>query len=85
MVAAWEQARAREAERATIQADEAADTNPWLRITGWARYLDGVHPRDLQQLVEALEEDPEDHAEQVQYGAGIHVEAARTEAGQAPY
>ncbi|KAL2835803.1 hypothetical protein BJX68DRAFT_274936 [Aspergillus pseudodeflectus] len=34
-------------------ADEAADANPWLRMTGWARYLDGVHPQDLRQLVEA--------------------------------
>jgi hypothetical protein len=40
-------------------------------MTGWARYLDGVHPRDLQQLVEApmedaevLEEDPKDRTEQ---------------------
>jgi hypothetical protein len=54
MVIAWEQARAQAAEQATIQADEAMDANPWLRMTGWARYLDGVHPQDLRQLVEAL-------------------------------
>jgi hypothetical protein len=64
MVAAWERARAQREEQATIQADEAADANPWLRMTGWARYLDGVHPQDLQQLVEALEEDPRDSTEQ---------------------
>ncbi|CEL11545.1 hypothetical protein ASPCAL14646 [Aspergillus calidoustus] len=119
MVIAWERARAREAEQATIQADEAADANPWLRMTGWARYLDGVHPQDLRQLVEApvevevvVEEeelvdidpkaDPTEQAVRViwdamdqlarrsqrtvqQCGAGIHVEAARTEAGQTPY
>jgi hypothetical protein len=64
MVTAWEQARARHEQRATIQADEAADANPWLRMMGWARYLDGVYPQDLRQLVEAPEEDPEDHTEQ---------------------
>jgi hypothetical protein len=105
MVTAWEQARAREAERATIQADEATDANPWLRMTGWARYLDGVHPQDLQQLVEAPEEDPKDRTEQAvrviwdamdqlarrsqqtvqRCGAGIRVEASRTEASQTPH
>jgi hypothetical protein len=111
MVIAWEQARAQAAEQATIQADEAADANPWLRMTGWARYLDGVHPQDLRQLVEApmeVEEvedakaDPIEQGVRViwdamdqlarrsqqtvqQCGAGIRVEAARTEAGQTPY
>ncbi|KAL2835846.1 hypothetical protein BJX68DRAFT_260085 [Aspergillus pseudodeflectus] len=113
MVIAWEQARAREAQQATIQADEAMDANPWLRMTGWARYLDGVHPQDLRQLVEApieVEEaedqdpkaDPTEQAVRViwdamdqlarrsqrtvqQCGAGIRVEAARTEAGQTPH
>ncbi|CEN60832.1 hypothetical protein ASPCAL03264 [Aspergillus calidoustus] len=118
MVIAWERARAREAEQATIQVDEAADANPWLRMTGWARYLDGVHPQDLRQLIEApveVEEvkeaeaedkdakaDPTEQAVRViwdamdqlarrsqrtvqQCGAGIRVEAARTEAGQTPY
>jgi hypothetical protein len=61
MVIAWERARAREAQQATIQADEAADANPWLCMTGWARYLDGVHPLDLRQLVEAPVEEAEDH------------------------
>jgi hypothetical protein len=65
MVAAWERARAQHEQQATIQAEGAADANPWLRMTGWARYLDGVHPQDLHQLVEApAEEDPEDHIEQ---------------------
>ncbi|CEL11797.1 hypothetical protein ASPCAL14893 [Aspergillus calidoustus] len=69
MVTAWEQARAQHEQQATIQADEAMDANPWLRMTGWARYLDGVHPQDLRQLVEApMEvEDPqyrEDRVEQ---------------------
>ncbi|CEL06421.1 hypothetical protein ASPCAL09598 [Aspergillus calidoustus] len=87
-------------------------------MTGWARYLDGVHPQDLRQLIEApveVEEvkeaeaedkdakaDPTEQAVWViwdamdqlarrsqrtmqQCGAGIRVEAARTEAGQAPY
>jgi hypothetical protein len=112
MLAAWERARAQHEQQATIQADEATDANPWLRMTGWARYLDGVHPRDLQQLVEAPmedaeapEEDPKDRTEQAvrviwdamdqlarrsqrtmqRCGAGIRVEAARTEAGQTPY
>ncbi|CEN60837.1 hypothetical protein ASPCAL03269 [Aspergillus calidoustus] len=120
MVIAWERARAQAAEQATIQADEAANANPWLRITGWARYLNGVHPQDLRQLVEApmevekeVEEveavvekdakaDPTKQAVRViwdamdqlarrsqrtvqQCGAGIRVEAARTEAGQTPY
>jgi hypothetical protein len=108
MVAAWERARAQEAERATIQADEDTNANPWLRMTGWARYLDGVHPQDLRQLVEAPGEDirgGEDHVEQAvrviwdamdqlarrsqrtvqRCGAGIRVEAARTEAGHTPH
>ncbi|CEL11796.1 hypothetical protein ASPCAL14892 [Aspergillus calidoustus] len=110
MVIAWERARAQAAEQATIQADKAADANPWLRMTGWARYLDGVHPQDLRQLVEApaeveVEEVEEDHIKQgvrviwdtmdqlarrsqqtvQQCGAGIRVEAARTEAGQMSY
>jgi hypothetical protein len=108
MVAAWERARAQHEQRATIQADEAADANPWLRMTGWARYLDGVHPQDLRQLVEAPAEDAQDREDRVEQavrviwdamdqlarrsqrtvqrcGAGIRVEAARTEAGQTPY
>ncbi|KAJ0412938.1 hypothetical protein BJY00DRAFT_320302 [Aspergillus carlsbadensis] len=105
MVTAWERARAQHEQRATIQADEAADANPWLRMTGWARYLDGVHPQDLQQLVEAPEADAADRVEQAvqaiwqamdrlarrsqrmvqRCGAGIRVEAARTEAGQTPF
>ncbi|CEL10290.1 hypothetical protein ASPCAL13411 [Aspergillus calidoustus] len=94
MVIAWERARAREVEQATIQADKAMDANPWLRITGWARYLDGVHPQDLRQLVEAPVEVAEGEVEELarrsqqtvqQCGAGIRVEAARTEAGQTPY
>jgi hypothetical protein len=71
MLAAWERARAQHEQQATIQVDEATNANPWLRMTGWARYLDGVHPRDLQQLVEAPmedaevpEEDPKDRTEQ---------------------
>jgi hypothetical protein len=71
MLAAWERARAQHEQQATIQADEATDANPWLRMTGWARYLDGIYPRDLQQLVEAPmedaeapEEDPKDRTEQ---------------------
>ncbi|KAL4898836.1 hypothetical protein BDW74DRAFT_184337 [Aspergillus multicolor] len=58
VVAVWERARARAAERATIQADKAANANPWLRITGWAWYLDSVHPQDLQRLVKAPAEAP---------------------------
>jgi hypothetical protein len=36
-------------------------------MTGWARYLDGVHPQDLQQLVEApVDEDPQDGEDHVE-------------------
>jgi hypothetical protein len=36
-------------------------------MTGWAWYLDGVHPQDLQQLVEApVEEDPQDREDRVE-------------------
>ncbi|KAL3439686.1 hypothetical protein BJX65DRAFT_315581, partial [Aspergillus insuetus] len=72
MVTAWEQARARHEQQATIQADEATDANPWLRMTGWARYLDGVHPQDLQQLVEApAEEDPQDGEDRVEQAVRV--------------
>ncbi|KAL2835500.1 hypothetical protein BJY01DRAFT_252624 [Aspergillus pseudoustus] len=87
MVITWEQARAQHEQQATIQADKAANTNPWLRMTRWARYLDSVHPQDLRQLVEAPaeEEDAEDRVEQARCSAGIHVEAACTKASQSPH
>ena len=34
-----------------IQAGELQDANPWLRRTRWARYLAGVHPQDLLDVV----------------------------------
>ncbi|KAL2782487.1 hypothetical protein BJX66DRAFT_345787 [Aspergillus keveii] len=72
-------------------ADEATDANPCLHMTRWARYLEGVHPQDLQQLVEAPAavgdaSEAEDHVEQaVQTIWDAMDQLARTEAGQTPY
>ncbi|KAL2816573.1 hypothetical protein BDW59DRAFT_166298 [Aspergillus cavernicola] len=64
MIATWEQAQAARGQEAVIEADQATDVNPWLRTTGWARYLQEVHQQDLPQLVEAPTEDPQSATEQ---------------------
>lgn len=38
VVQAWEQAQADQA----IQASQLTNANPWLRITQWADYLQGI-------------------------------------------
>ncbi|BCR90122.1 uncharacterized protein ACHE_60008A [Aspergillus chevalieri] len=64
IITAWDQARTAQEQQAVIQADWITDANPWLRRTGWARYLEGVHPQDLLRLVEAPPEEPPDPIEQ---------------------
>ncbi|KAH2162962.1 hypothetical protein KXV74_008577, partial [Aspergillus fumigatus] len=64
VVQAWEQAQARAKADQAIQASQLTDVNPWLRITWWADYLQGIQAYDLLACVAALEEDPQDATEQ---------------------
>jgi len=65
---AWEQAQEQAQAQAkaaqTIQASEITDANPWLRMTGWADYLQGISEKNLLECVETPEEDPQDTTEQ---------------------
>jgi transposase len=64
VVQAWEQAQARAKADQAIEASQLTDTNPWLRMTWWADYLQGIQARDLLASVAAPEEDPMDATEQ---------------------
>ncbi|KAH1735763.1 hypothetical protein KXV22_007063, partial [Aspergillus fumigatus] len=50
----------------TIQAaaSQLTDANPWLRMTWWADYLQGIQAHDLLACMAAPEEDPMDATEQ---------------------
>ncbi|KAF7184892.1 hypothetical protein CNMCM7691_008768 [Aspergillus felis] len=61
---AWEQAQARAKADQVIQASQITDANPWLRMTRWAEYLQGIQAHDLLACVAAPEEDPMDAIEQ---------------------
>ncbi|EAW19381.1 uncharacterized protein NFIA_093490 [Aspergillus fischeri NRRL 181] len=64
VIQAWEQAQAQAKAQQTIQASELTDANPWLRMTGWADYLQGISEKNLHDCVETPEEDPQDATEQ---------------------
>ncbi|KAF7174589.1 hypothetical protein CNMCM5623_008049 [Aspergillus felis] len=64
VVQAWEQAQAQAKANQAIQASQLTDANPWLRMTRWADYLQGIQVHDLLACVAALEEDPMDATEQ---------------------
>ncbi|EAW15378.1 uncharacterized protein NFIA_047030 [Aspergillus fischeri NRRL 181] len=64
VVQAWEQAQARAKADQAIQASQLTDANPWLRMTRWADYLQGIQAHDLLACVAAPEEDPQDATEQ---------------------
>lgn len=61
---AWEQAQAQAQAQQTIQASELTDANPWLRMTGWADYLQGISEKDLLDCVDTPEDEPVDANEQ---------------------
>jgi hypothetical protein len=58
VVQAWEQAQARAKADQAIQASQLTDANPWLQMTQWADYLQGIQAHDLLASVAAPEEDP---------------------------
>ncbi|RHZ43137.1 uncharacterized protein CDV56_101138 [Aspergillus thermomutatus] len=64
VIQAWEQAQAQAKAQQTVQASELTDANPWLRMTGWANYLQGNQANDLLACVAAPEEEPRDATEQ---------------------
>ncbi|KAF4294543.1 hypothetical protein CNMCM8686_003245 [Aspergillus fumigatus] len=64
VVQAWEQAQARARANQAIQASQLTDANPWLRMTRWADYLQGIQAHDLLACMAAPEEDPMDATEQ---------------------
>jgi hypothetical protein len=64
VVQAWEQARVRAKADQAIQASQLTNANPWLRMTRWADYLQGIQAHDLLASMAALEEDPMDATEQ---------------------
>ncbi|KAA8651124.1 uncharacterized protein ATNIH1004_000002 [Aspergillus tanneri] len=41
---AWKEAQSTPS---TIQASDITDANPWLRMTRWSEYLEGIAPKDL--------------------------------------
>ncbi|KAI9374464.1 hypothetical protein BJX61DRAFT_540811 [Aspergillus egyptiacus] len=47
MCTAWQEQQERQQQERVIQAGEINDANPWLRMTRWAEYLQGVDPSDL--------------------------------------
>ncbi|KAH2514652.1 hypothetical protein KXW40_007178, partial [Aspergillus fumigatus] len=59
-----EQAQAQAQADQAIQASQLTDANPWLCMTQWADYLQGIQAHDLLACVAALEEDPMDATEQ---------------------
>ncbi|KAG2000749.1 hypothetical protein GB937_010875, partial [Aspergillus fischeri] len=59
-----EVAQARAKADQAIQASQITDANPWLRMTRWADYLQGIQAYDLLACVAAPEEDPQDATEQ---------------------
>lgn len=64
VVQAWEQAQARAQANQAIQASQLTNTNPWLHMTRWANYLQGIQAHDLLACMAAPEEDPMDATEQ---------------------
>ncbi|KAF7184233.1 hypothetical protein CNMCM7691_004919 [Aspergillus felis] len=64
VIQAWEQAQAQAKADQAIQASQITDANPWLRMTRWAEYLQGIQAHDLLACVAAPEEDPMDAMEQ---------------------
>ncbi|GFF29924.1 hypothetical protein IFM61606_10444, partial [Aspergillus udagawae] len=64
VIQAWEQAQAQAKADQAIQASQLTDANPWLRMTRWADYLQGIQAHDLLACVAAPEEDAMDATEQ---------------------
>ncbi|EAW15375.1 uncharacterized protein NFIA_046900, partial [Aspergillus fischeri NRRL 181] len=64
VIQAWEQVQAQAKADQAIQASQLTDANPWLRMTRWADYLQGIQARDLLASMAAPEEDPMDATEQ---------------------
>ncbi|OOF89756.1 hypothetical protein ASPCADRAFT_21606, partial [Aspergillus carbonarius ITEM 5010] len=48
VIRAWEETECKQAQT-PIQRELIIDANPWLRMTQWAVYLQGIHPCDLRQ------------------------------------
>jgi hypothetical protein len=64
VVQAWEQAQAEAKAQQTVQASKLTDANPWLRMTGWADYLQGISEKNLHDCVDTPDEDPPDATKQ---------------------
>ncbi|KAH1619029.1 hypothetical protein KXV25_008081, partial [Aspergillus fumigatus] len=64
VIQAWEQAQAQAKAQQTVQASKLTNANPWLRMTGWADYLQGISEKNLRDCVEAPDEDPQDATKQ---------------------
>ncbi|KAG2000804.1 hypothetical protein GB937_010816, partial [Aspergillus fischeri] len=64
VIQAWEQVQAQAKADQAIQASQLTDANPWLRMTQWADYLQGIQACDLLASMAAPEEDPMDATEQ---------------------
>ncbi|KAF9882558.1 hypothetical protein FE257_007183, partial [Aspergillus nanangensis] len=63
VLAAWEQAQAQQVHQ-PIEPDEIHDANPWLRLTGWPKLLQGIPGPDLLRSVVTPEPDSMDPVEQ---------------------
>ena len=47
MYMSWQEQQEKQRRERVVQAGEINDANPWLRLTRWAEYLQGVDPADL--------------------------------------
>ena len=47
MCMSWQEQQAKQQRERVIQAGQIRDANPWLRMTRWAEYLQGIDPSDL--------------------------------------
>ncbi|KAL4922563.1 hypothetical protein BDW62DRAFT_196571, partial [Aspergillus aurantiobrunneus] len=55
MCTAWQEQQAKQQREQVIRAGEINDANPWLRMTRWAEYLQGVDPGDLLAIAAMAE------------------------------
>jgi hypothetical protein len=53
-----------QAARQTVESKILHDTNPWLWMTWWARYLAGVHFQDMLDVVATPDQEQEDPVSQ---------------------
>lgn len=77
VIRAWEETECKQAQT-PIQRELIIDANPWLRMTQWAVYLQGIHPCDVLRSV--APPDPTGMTQGLQQTASWDVDASDSEA-----